>query len=75
MRVLGIETSCDETGVAIYEAGRGIMAEALASQIELHRPFGGIVPELASRDHIAKLSGLVDTVLTASGCHRTIILI
>ena len=68
MRVLGIETSCDETGVAIYEAGRGITAEALASQIELHRPFGGIVPELASRDHIAKLSGLVDTVLTASGC-------
>lgn len=63
MRVLGIETSCDETGVAIYEAGRGIAAEALASQIELHRPFGGIVPELASRDHIAKLAGLVNTVL------------
>jgi N6-L-threonylcarbamoyladenine synthase len=63
MRILGIETSCDETGVAIYEAGRGIRAEALSSQIELHRPFGGIVPELASRDHIARLSGLVATVL------------
>jgi len=68
MKVLGIETSCDETGVAIYEAGRGIVAEALASQIELHRPFGGIVPELASRDHIAKLSGLVEAVLTEAGC-------
>jgi len=67
MRVLGIETSCDETGVAVYEAGTGILAEALASQIELHRPFGGIVPELASRDHIAKLSGLVGQVLDAAG--------
>jgi len=63
MRVLGIETSCDETGVAIYQTGRGIAAEALASQIELHRPYGGIVPELASRDHIAKLAGLVNQVL------------
>jgi N6-L-threonylcarbamoyladenine synthase len=63
MRVLGIETSCDETGVAVYESGCGIRAEALASQIELHRPFGGIVPELASRDHIAKLSSLVAAVL------------
>jgi N6-L-threonylcarbamoyladenine synthase len=68
MRVLGIETSCDETGVAVYEHGRGIVAEALASQIELHRPFGGIVPELASRDHIARLSGLVGTVLDEAGC-------
>jgi len=68
MKVLGIETSCDETGVAIYETGRGIVAEALASQIELHRPFGGIVPELASRDHIARLSGLVGSVLQESGC-------
>lgn len=67
MRVLGIETSCDETGVAVYDAGRGIVAEALASQIELHRPFGGIVPELASRDHIAKLPGLVSSVLTEAG--------
>ncbi|HEY5665383.1 MAG TPA: tRNA (adenosine(37)-N6)-threonylcarbamoyltransferase complex transferase subunit TsaD [Gammaproteobacteria bacterium] len=67
MRILGIETSCDETGVAIYESGHGIRAEALASQIELHRPFGGIVPELASRDHIAKLSGLVAGVLEEAG--------
>jgi len=67
MRVLGIETSCDETGVAVYEAGRGIAAEALASQISLHRPFGGIVPELASRDHISKLAGLVGAVLDEAG--------
>ncbi|HUF74207.1 MAG TPA: tRNA (adenosine(37)-N6)-threonylcarbamoyltransferase complex transferase subunit TsaD [Gammaproteobacteria bacterium] len=63
MRVLGIETSCDETGVAVYESGRGIRAEALASQVALHAPYGGIVPELASRDHIAKLATLVDAVL------------
>jgi N6-L-threonylcarbamoyladenine synthase len=55
MRVLGIETSCDETGVALYEAGRGIRAERLASQVAIHAAFGGVVPELASRDHIAKL--------------------
>jgi N6-L-threonylcarbamoyladenine synthase len=68
MRILGIETSCDETGVAIYETGRGIVAEALASQVDLHRPFGGVVPELASRDHIAKLSRLVREVLEQAGC-------
>ena len=63
MRVLGIETSCDETGVALYESGRGIVAEALASQTAIHAPFGGVVPELASRDHIAKLGPLVRHVL------------
>jgi N6-L-threonylcarbamoyladenine synthase len=68
MRILGIETSCDETGVAIYETGRGIVAEELSSQVDLHRPFGGIVPELASRDHIAKLSRLVGAVLAEADC-------
>jgi N6-L-threonylcarbamoyladenine synthase len=68
MKVLGIETSCDETGVAVYDDARGIVAERLASQVELHRPYGGIVPELASRDHIAKLSGLVAAVLEAADC-------
>lgn len=67
MRVLGIETSCDETGVAIYETGVGIRAEALASQAELHGPYGGIVPELASRDHIAKLARLVGSTLKEAG--------
>jgi len=63
MRVLGIETSCDETGVALYEAGVGIRAERLASQIPIHAAYGGVVPELASRDHIAKLLPMVETVL------------
>jgi N6-L-threonylcarbamoyladenine synthase len=67
MQVLGLETSCDETGVAIYAAGRGIVAEALASQVELHAPFGGVVPELASRDHIARITPLVLEVLEVAG--------
>jgi N6-L-threonylcarbamoyladenine synthase len=65
--VLGIETSCDETGVAVYEQGRGILAEALASQIAVHAPFGGVVPELASRDHIAKLAPQLLAVLDDAG--------
>ena len=67
MRVLGVETSCDETGVALYEAGIGIRAERLASQIPLHAAYGGVVPELASRDHIAKLLPMVETVLADAG--------
>ena len=63
MRILGIETSCDETGVAIYERDGGIVAEALASQAAIHAEFGGIVPELASRDHIAKLGPMLRSVL------------
>lgn len=63
MRVLGIETSCDETGVAVYETGVGIVAERLASQTAIHAAFGGVVPELASRDHIAKLLPMVLGVL------------
>lgn len=63
MRVLGIETSCDETGLAVYDSDRGLLSHALYSQIELHREFGGVVPELASRDHIRKLVGLTDQVL------------
>jgi N6-L-threonylcarbamoyladenine synthase len=67
MRVLGIETSCDETGVAIYEEGAGIRGERLASQIALHAAYGGVVPELASRDHIAKLLPMVEGVLADAG--------
>ena len=67
MRVLGVETSCDETGVALYEAGVGIRAERLASQIAIHAAFGGVVPELASRDHIAKLLPMVAGVLEDAG--------
>ncbi len=65
--VLGIETSCDETAVAVYHAERGLLAHRLHSQIALHAGYGGVVPELASRDHIRKLLPLVDATLTASG--------
>ncbi len=61
--VLGIETSCDETGVAIYHRQHGLLSQALYSQIHLHAQYGGVVPELASRDHIRKLLPLVKEVL------------
>ncbi len=59
MRILGIETSCDETGVAIYDHDQGLLAEALHSQIAIHQAYGGVVPELASRDHVRKLLPLI----------------
>lgn len=62
MRVLGIETSCDETGVAIFDSERGLLAHALFSQVALHREYGGVVPELASRDHVRKCLPLLDEV-------------
>src|SRR3569833_904887 len=64
MRVIGIETSCDETGVALYDGERGLIAHALYSQVALHQEYGGVVPELASRDHIRKTLLLLDQVLT-----------
>ena len=71
MRVLGIETSCDETGVAIYDSNQGILAERLYSQIGLHQEFGGVVPELASRDHVAKLLPLIDETLKLAKMDHT----
>ncbi len=68
MRVLGIETSCDETGVAIYDSERGLLGDALYSQIELHQQYGGVVPELASRDHVRKTLPLIREVLEKSAC-------
>lgn len=70
MLVLGIETSCDETGVALYHSEKGLLAHALFSQVALHAEYGGVVPELASRDHIRKLLPLVDTVLAKAGCTK-----
>jgi N6-L-threonylcarbamoyladenine synthase len=64
MRVLGIETSCDETGIAIYDSEAGLLADALYSQVELHNRYGGVVPELASRDHIRKILPLLQQLLT-----------
>lgn len=67
MRVLGIESSCDETAVAIYEHDRGIIAEAVASQIATHAKFGGVVPEVASREHLQVLPDLTQQVLADAG--------
>src|SRR5215831_19064049 len=67
MLILGIETSCDETGAAIYDDTRGLLAHALHSQVDLHDPYGGVVPELASRDHVRRLLPLVRSVLHQSG--------
>ncbi len=67
-RVLGIETSCDDTGVAIYDSDRGLLAHALYSQIKTHQEYGGVVPELAARDHIRKVIPLVDAVLAQAAC-------
>jgi N6-L-threonylcarbamoyladenine synthase len=63
MNVLGIETSCDETGVAVYHSERGLLAHALYSQVQTHADYGGVVPELASRDHVRKLIPLIRQVL------------
>ena len=67
MKVLGIETSCDETGVALYDSERGLLGDALFSQVELHREYGGVVPELASRDHVRRLIPLIKEVLGQAG--------
>ena len=63
MLILGIETSCDETGVALYDSERGLLAHALHSQVALHAEYGGVVPELASRDHVRKLLPLLREIL------------
>jgi len=67
MRVLGIETSCDETGIALYDTERGLVADALHSQVAMHAPYGGVVPELASRDHIRRVLPLMQDVLARAG--------
>ncbi|WP_069384612.1 tRNA (adenosine(37)-N6)-threonylcarbamoyltransferase complex transferase subunit TsaD [Halomonas caseinilytica] len=70
MRVLGIETSCDETGVALFDTERGLAADALHSQIAMHAEYGGVVPELASRDHTRRLLPLIQRVLDDAGASR-----
>jgi N6-L-threonylcarbamoyladenine synthase len=67
MKVLGIETSCDETGVAVIDSAAGLLAQRLYSQIPIHARYGGVVPELASRDHIRKLLPLVEETLEEAG--------
>lgn len=68
MRVLGLETSCDETGVAIYDSERGLLGHTLYSQIALHGEYGGVVPELASRDHVRKTLPLIEACLKQAQC-------
>ena len=63
MRVLGIETSCDETGIAVFDTAQGLRAHALHSQVDMHATYGGVVPELASRDHIRRILPLIRKVL------------
>ncbi|SAL16457.1 DNA-binding/iron metalloprotein/AP endonuclease [Caballeronia arvi] len=70
MLVLGIESSCDETGLALYDTERGLLSHALHSQIAMHRDYGGVVPELASRDHIRRALPLLEEVLAKSGAER-----
>jgi N6-L-threonylcarbamoyladenine synthase len=65
--VLGVETSCDETGVAVFDVARGLLAHTLYSQIRMHADYGGVVPELASRDHVRKLLPLIRETLRAAG--------
>ncbi|WP_211444018.1 tRNA (adenosine(37)-N6)-threonylcarbamoyltransferase complex transferase subunit TsaD [Collimonas humicola] len=70
MIVLGVESSCDETGLALYDTKRGLLAHALYSQVAMHEQYGGVVPELASRDHIRRAIPLLQQVLAESGIER-----
>jgi N6-L-threonylcarbamoyladenine synthase len=67
MRVLGIETSCDETAVAVFDGAKGLLANRVFSQVELHRRHGGVVPELASREHIERLLPMIEEALAEAG--------
>ncbi len=73
MRVLGIESSCDETGIAIYDSEKGLLADAVYTQIPLHAEYGGVVPELASRDHVRKTLPLISAVLKQAGLQKSAI--
>ncbi len=70
MRILGIETSCDETGIAIYDDKLGLLSHQLYSQVDLHADYGGVVPELASRDHVRKIVPLVQESMKEANCSK-----
>jgi len=72
MRVLGLETSCDETAVAVYDGDAGLLAHQVYSQVDLHAAYGGVVPELASRDHLRKLLPILKKVLDEAGGSKAI---
>ena len=67
MRVLGIETSCDETAAAVVDGERRVLSNVALSQIEAHRPYGGVVPEIAARSHIEHLDGLIAEAMREAG--------
>ncbi len=71
MIVLGVESSCDETGLALYDTGRGLLSHALHSQVAMHEEYGGVVPELASRDHIRRAIPLLQQTLKGAGMAAT----
>ena len=70
MRILAIETSCDETAAAVYDSERGLLAHQLYSQVAMHAQYGGVVPELASRDHVRKILPLIDAALAQAQTRR-----
>ena len=70
MNILAVESSCDETAVAVVRDGRHILTDCIASQVDLHRLYGGVVPEIASRKHIEAIYGLADQALERSGLTR-----
>ncbi len=70
-KILGIESSCDETGIAIFDERRGIIAHQLYSQVAMHSDYGGVVPELASRDHVRKIIPLIDATLEQANCTKS----
>ncbi|MDR1663658.1 MAG: tRNA (adenosine(37)-N6)-threonylcarbamoyltransferase complex transferase subunit TsaD [Clostridiales bacterium] len=69
--VLGIETSCDETSASVVQGGREVLSNVISSQIDIHRPFGGVVPEIAARKHIERIGAVVDEALAVAGCQLT----
>lgn len=72
MIVLGIESSCDETGAAVVDSEKGLLSQAIHTQIDMHRAYGGVVPELASRDHIRRSIALIDQVVRDAGITKKI---
>ena len=70
MNILAVESSCDETAVAIFQDGRKVLTDCIASQVDLHRIYGGVVPEIASRMHIEAIYGLADQALVKTGLNR-----
>ena len=68
--LLAIETSCDETSIAIVKNGREVLSNKISSQIDIHRVFGGVVPEVASRNHLVKIPYIIDEAIEQSGIHK-----